>query len=532
MKTGDIRIANRAEKEILKYAHNTPLWLKHICNFELRPMQAIWMNEIEQHPYVLLMAPPRMGKTQLIELLCLKDTATRPFEDGRTWAPKEDQAKTSLKYQLSAIEISEPLSAFIAIRDGKRQKSTSGYAFWNMSNWKCFGENSNFDGENATIIRCEEFDDMNWKIYVDRILQRGAAQNRNGMPTRVRLTGTIQEGRGNIFRIVNDEKYYQCTPFDVYDGLAIGIYDKQLVELARQENTAEDWLRIYLLKFTEARNYIWESWVRQALMAGKAADYRGVPFVPGGKYNPTGRVTLAVDMGHSGESADASVYSMQVFEHIGSKSIWLNGKRWAATTDTSLIKEDIVQWWAFYQPDYAYGDALKADLISEVNDMLYRERLISVNRNLFPENSAANWKNWIFSPIWNTGQTKWNGAQILQQKIRSGNLIIPYFSPDDDSEIARAAHSFVANLKNIRLSKTNARYGTLEPIKKQIGDDDFDAAWMAILCANDRLPAAVNFEMLGTSGVKTTTAHLRQLNFYPELQTNLHQDIYIERGLN
>lgn len=532
MKANDIRIANRAEQEIMKYADSTFLWLKHICNFEPRPMQLVWANEIERNPYVLLLAPPRMGKTQLIELLCLKDCATTPFEDGRTWAPKEDQAKNSLKYQLAAIEISEPLSAFIAVKDGKRQKSTGGYTFWNHSNWKCFGENSNFEGENATIIRCEEFDDMNWKIYVDRILQRGSAKNRNGKPTRVRITGTIQEGKGNIFRIFDDSKYYTCTTFDIYDGLAAGIYDADLVELAKKENTAEDWLRIYLLKFTEARNYIWEAWIRDALMAGKMLNYQGVPFVPGGRYSATGRVTLAVDMGHSGEGGDASVYSMQVFEHIGEKSIWLNGKRWASTTDVRQIKEDIVNWWAFYQPDYAYGDALKADLISEVNDMLYRERLISVDRNLFPENSAANWKNWIFSPIWNTGQTKWNGAQILQQKIRSGNLILPYFTADNDTEIARAANSLIACFKNVKISRSNARYGILEPIKANIGDDDFDAAWMALLCANDRLPALVNFDNLGRLGKSTATAGMvPRRSIYDDLKIDLHSGISIERGV-
>ena len=62
MNSAQIKIANRAEAEIMRYADNTPLWLKHICNFECRPMQYVWAEEIEKNPYVLLLAPPRMAR--------------------------------------------------------------------------------------------------------------------------------------------------------------------------------------------------------------------------------------------------------------------------------------------------------------------------------------------------------------------------------------------------------------------------------------------------------------------------------------
>lgn len=528
MKKSDIRIANRAEREIMKYADNNSLWLKHICNFECRAPQAIWADEIEANPYIVDLAPPRFGKTHLVELMCLKDTATHPWEDGRTWAPKEEQAKNSLKYQLSAIEISEPLNAFIATRDGKRQKSTTGYAFWNQSNWKCFGQGSNFEGENATIIRAEEFDDMNFHIWETRIIERGSAKNRNGLPTRIRITGTIQEGKGNIFQVVSDPDYHLCTLFDVYDGLALGIYDEKLIEKARTQLSPEDWLRIYLLKFTEAKNYLWEAWIRNAIKRGAELGWEGIEPQQGGRYEATGRITVGFDMGHSGESKAASVYSMTFYEHIGQQTLWLYTKRWPATANTKQIKTEAVQLWSFFQPDYGYGDALKADLIADINDMLYVERLINVDRALYPENSAANWKNWVFAPIWNTGQTKWNGAQILQQKIRNGNLILPYFDPKDDREIAKNARTLIANFKNIKLSKSNAKYGILEPIKPVIGDDDFDSSWMAILCANDKLPAVVDLSKLGRS--RKTTVMRPPQSIAAQFKSDLHENLSIERG--
>jgi len=529
MKKSHIKLANRAEKEIKKFVDNNYLWLKHICNFECRPPQVVWADEIEKNPYIVIMAPPRFGKTNLVELMCLKDTATHPWEEGRTWAPKEDQAKNSLKYQLSAIENSEVLSAYIAVRDGKRQKSTKHYEFWNGSNWKIFGQNSNFEGENATIIRAEEFDDMDWDIWTKRIIERGSAKNRNGLPTRIRITGTIQEGKGNMYRVVEDPEYYTATLFDVYDGLALGIYDEKLIEHAKKQTSPEDWLRIYLLKFTEAKNYLWEKWIRHAQKRSIEINYEGVPYEPGGRYDAQGRVVAGLDMGHSGESKTASYYSFQVWEIIGNTAVWLNGKRWPPTANTKQIKEEVIAWWDFYRIDYAYGDALKADMIADINDMLYAERLISVDRSAFPENSPSNWKNWVFSPVWNTGQTKWNGAQILQSKLRNGEMIIPYFAKDDDGDTAKAARSLVANFKNIKQGKSNARYGILEPIKPEIGDDDFDASWMALLCANDRLPTIVNLDNLGRIN-KQTVITPPTCSIVEELKNDLYSELDIERN--
>ena len=263
-------------------------------------------------------------------------------------------------------------------------------------------------------------------------------------------------------------------------------------------------------------------------MKSKEINYAGVEFVRGGRYNATGRVTLGLDMGHSGESADSSYYSMQIYEHIGETSLWLNGKRWKPTEDTKIIKQDILDWWSFYNPDYAYGDALKADMIADLNDMLYLERLINVDRHQYAENSAANWKQWSFAPIWNTGQTKWAGATFLQQKLRLGNLIIPYFSTDDDRPIAQACRSLIANFKNVKEGKGNARYGLLEPIKGIIGDDDFDASWMAILCANDKIPAIVDLSNLGKSN-RTTIMQPCQTSIVSELQMDLHKRLNITR---
>jgi hypothetical protein len=91
----------------------------------------------------------------------------------------------------------------------------------NRSCWNIHGIWGEFEGVNATIIRGEEYDDLDVERFEQRVIPRGGAKNVNGKPTRIRLTGTIQESKGNIYHADYGKKYYICQKFNVELGIAL-----------------------------------------------------------------------------------------------------------------------------------------------------------------------------------------------------------------------------------------------------------------------------------------------------------------------
>lgn len=505
-----IKYASLAEKEILRYSSDLILWFKHICNFELRAPQLIWMEEILAHDFVLLVAQPRLGKTMLMEMLNLYEAATTPFEDGRTWAPNVSQAQDSYSYQFSAINNSEILTAYIAWEKGKHQLSSMRYKFVNQSNWRIFGIQSDFEGINATIIRAEEYDDLDLERYENRVLGRGAAKNRNGKPTRIRLTGTIQESKGNMFTAEQSGMYYVCTKFPFNILLKMGYYDRKIIERAIENLTEEAVRRIFYLEYVAGRNFIWEEKLEECQAIAKAKNWEGIPFEPGGRYAPTGHVFCGFDCGHSGESSTASIWSFQIFESIGDMVLWLNGFNWVSTIDPIVLIDDIISYWHFYRIERGYGDALKSDLIAQINDALYEAHLIGTDRQRLPENKRSNWDEWDFSPKWNTGRAKYLWGGILKNKIERRKLILPKFGAKDGRKIAKAGRLLASRLLNVRENRqTKGAYPRIECINPKLGDDDFDASSMAVGCINDHGPRnIINFSDLEAVGHKTVTSGL------------------------
>lgn len=502
MNKAQIQVSIVAEKEIRKYQHDFPMWVKHVCNIDLRAPQIVWADEVLSHNFVLCMAPPRMGKTLLIELINLYESAINPFEDGRIWAPKESQSIDSLSYQTKAIKSSEILWSYLDYESGKKRFSTVSYRFVNQSNWKVYGIYGEFEGVNATIIRGEEYDDLDIERFEQRVIPRGGAANRNGKPTRIRLTGTIQESKGNIYECeYNKKDYHVCTKFPVEIGQALGYYDENIINIARETLTDEQYERIYRLKYTAGRNFIWEEKLEHCQILAKAKKWEGIPFESGSRYMPMGHVFAGFDCGHSGASATASVFSLQVYEVIGDTVLWLNGKNWEGTTDPNTLIGDMVDWWYYYKIERGYGDALKSDLIAQMNDALYNARLIATDRQRFPENSATNWDKWDFSPKWNSGRAKYLWAGILKNKVERAKILIPRFDAKDDRDIALAGRLLCSRLLNVRENTdTKGAYPSLEYINPKLKDDDFDASIMAMGCINDNAPAIIDFGLLGGSG--------------------------------
>ena len=500
MNKQQIRLANQAENEIYKYKDDLVLWYKHVCDVTLRAPQLIWMEEAFKNDFYLLIAPPRFGKTFLIEMINLFECATTPYEEGRTWAPKESQAMDSLRYQLNVIKHSEILWNYLDWESGKRMYSSTRYQFVNKSNWHIHGIYGEFEGVNATIIRGEEYDDLDIERFENRVLPRGGAKNRNGKPTRIRLTGTIQEAKGNIYNADIGDVYPIGTKFPVDLGIDLGFYDERIIQLARDNLTEEEYKRIYQLEYTSGRNFIWEERLDECQRIAREKNWEGIEYFPGSQYTPIGHVFCGFDCGHSGSESNASKFSLQIYEVINDIVLWLYGKNWDGTADPMTLIGDLVDLWYHYRIEFGYGDALKADLIAQMNDALYNARLIKTDRMKYPENSVTNWKKWDFSPQWNTGRAKYIWAGILKNKIERQQYVLPRFDAKDDRDIAHACRLLVSRLLNVRETKNKGQYPSLEFINPKLKDDDFDATIMAMGCINDRLGANVALGLLGSTG--------------------------------
>lgn len=491
-----VEVSIAAEKEIQKYKDNNVLWTKHVCNVELRPFQALWMDQMDRWPMTLTVAPPRVGKTFGVELHGLKQTACNPWEDYRIFAPSEKQATDALKYHVDAIISSPILSAYIETRLGRKQLRGTAYAFQNGSNAEIFGQTAKLDGVNATIIRGEEFDDMDMDIWRDRIIARGMAKNRNGLPTRIRITGVIQ-GRENLYNVELDDNFQATTKIDIYDAMALGIVDENIVKVQRESLTDDQWLRIALVKYVESRNFFWSTYLRRMQKSGARLLLDPVIPIPGGKYESAGTVAFGLDMGAQGGSEHASKYSLQVVERIGLYKRWLYGEEFEPTINPKVLVDRIVSIWSFFRPTGGHGDAFDANLIAQINDALYSEGLISHNRQReHAENKAENWKHWTLQPIRFAGSVKHLMFKGLQDSIHQELFYTPLIVKDDLRYESLA--KLVRQLENIRAVQGGAAYLNYEMIKRSVGDDNVDALAMACFYLDAGKDSRIFVEGFGT----------------------------------
>ena len=334
-----VKIANssRIEEAVMLHAGDTVKWLYHKTGQMADPWQAIEIDDIKSNPLSIAVWPPRFGKTWGMEAVCMEENATNAYEKEMIFAPVQKQANNALKEQLIWIEISPILREWLAYRRGKRQISETKYEFKNWSGAETFGILSNFDSENATILRGEEFDDMDLEVWNNRVTQRGIRVNRSGLPLRIRLSGTIQWSDGPIYIYINDPKYKTVTQFDVHDGIAFGIYKPEAIAEEMRKKSHDERLRIYLLKFPTNRDFIKDAKLRLCILKSLQIGWKGVEYKPGGEYKPRGVVYAGYDCGHSGEGNIHSIYRIDFFEKYGDYLLWLNAMEWESTTDPALI---------------------------------------------------------------------------------------------------------------------------------------------------------------------------------------------------
>lgn len=491
----DIEVQSRAEVEIRKYPDDLR-WLKHVCNFIPRPQQLMYMAQMDQYPLMSTVAMQRTGKSYSIQAKNMKWSATIPKEDIRYFAPAVSQSRKNLKESIDLILRSPILQAYVETRLGRRQISATGYTLMNGSNGEAYGQESNLDGVNATVMHIDEADDMDWEVVKNRIIPRGSGTNENGMPTRVQVTGTIQEEQGNLYQLSQDPSFFKPPMLTIYHALEAGLIDQVFFDLLKEQLTPDEWLRIALCMYKGGRQFFPNKVLRQMQIRGEDMQCRVVEPELGKEYETEGEVSCGLDMGAQGEQATSSKYSITFTERVGLWKRWIYGKEWAPTTDPKIIKRDVVELWSYFRPKGGFGDAFDSNIIADINDILYAEGLVSYSRQRegTEENKQSNWDKWPFQPMRFTGYLK----HWMFKTLRDDQVEGRYFSPlseienDDRWDPAKAKGftdpasgekalvKFIVQCQNIRAERSpGGQYYKYSMIKPRLGDDNVDSAVMA-----------------------------------------------------
>lgn len=515
-----VRIANRAEVEILRYSSDHALWHKHVHNAELDSMQILKMMEMDRHRKTIDVSCRRTRKTSCKELHALKTLATTPHMEEGIVAPRQQQSQTNLKYHLEAIERSPMLRAYIRWKRGREQLSDTRYEFDNRSGAQAYGIMSQVDGDSLVIASLEEVDDMPRERLMSNFLPMLGATERLGVrravkvEPQVRITGVFK-GADTLQELIDSGEYHMLPTVNLYLGLELGIVDEAYMLSLRQQLTEYEYIRQFLCKNVSAQNWIWERHIRSALTTGVKAQLEPAGPLPGHRYQKRGLLGLGYDhLGH-GENPTASKSAVVITEQIGLFTVFIYARTWPASTDEKVIENDLVGLWEYFHPDYAFGDAYGIGLLTSVNDRLYKAGLTPVDRRTIGEgeSTATTWKEWAFAPIRFDGMVKHSMASALRTVFHASQAAIPFF---DDTADAGDWSLLVRQLANIRADKTRTSYATFTTIKKDLGDDLFDAAMASVWALVTR--GAVDIPSVITSRQQTREQLLGAAPRLPRLQ--------------
>lgn len=518
-----IRVSNRAEEEIMRYADDHLLWHKHIHNVELDPMQVLKCIEMDNNPNTIDVSCRRTGKTAVKELHALKHLAKTPAQELGIVAPRVQQSQNNLNYHLEAIRRSQILKAYIAYKSGREQLSDTKYQFANGSKASAYGIMSQIDGDAISYASIEEVDDMPSDRLLSRFLpmlgsaRRMGADKEVSFKPQIRVTGVFK-GADVIQQLIDSKQYHLLPVINVYLGMEMGILNEAFMQEMRMQLPEGEFIRQFLCKNVSAQNHIWEKYIRLAMSVGLKARLEIAEPMPGMRYKKRGLLSFGYDHTGHGESVTASKSSLVVTEQIGNFVTFPFVKSWPAGTDDKIIQRDLKGFWAYFRPDYACGDAYGVGMLTSLNDELYREGLTDIDRNAIGDgqSTASNWANWAFAPIRFEGMVKHSMATALRAAFHNGQAAIPYF--DDSREIAEAKTdanvvwlpssvssdlsgppdwvAFVRQLGNIKALPTKASYSSYKMANPKIGDDLFDAAcaavWALITRGSEDVPTVIS----------------------------------------
>lgn len=477
------RIASRAEVEIRRYAHDHALWHKHIHGVELDPMQVLKCIEMDQHRNTIDYSCRRTGKTFIKELYCLKHLATNAMEDEGIVAPRQQQSLTNMSYHLDAIKRSPILRAYVGTKNGRNQLKDSGYTLQNGSSCSAYGIMGQIDGDSLTIASLEETDDMPYDRLTSRFLPMLGSTRRPGidhaLQPQVRISGVFK-GADVLSSLIKTGGYHTLPVTDVYLGMELGIIGEAWAMDMRTQNSEGEWVRQFLCRNIAAQNWVWEKHIRRAMAVGLQAGLAPAGPLPGAHYKRRGLISFGYDHSGHGETPQASKSALTVTEQIGNFVVVIYARTWPAGTDDNVVKRDLLGLWAYFDPDYAIGDAYGLGMLTSLNDELYREGLVQVDRRTVGdgESTASTWGEWPFAPMRFEGATKHSMASMVRSAFHNGQAAIAMFDEDSRDDTDLAFHALVRQLANIKAEPTKASYSSFRMADPKIGDDLFDA-----LCA-------------------------------------------------
>jgi hypothetical protein len=484
-----------AEREILRFADPDPrsgirphaLWHKYVHNVELDPMQVLKMQEMDDHPYTVDFSCRRTGKTAVKEMYNLEQLATQAYQECGIVAPRMQQSQNNLNYHLDAIKRSEILRAYIAYDSGRPQLKDTGFKFANHSIAQAYGIMSQIDGDAITIASLEETDDMPQDRLLSRFLPMLGSARRLGVDARtaefkpaIRITGVFK-GADVLASLIATGQYHQLPVVDVYLATEMGLVNADWAEQMRLQLPEDEWLRQFLGQNVQARNWIWESYVKRASALGLAASIERAQPLPGARYKRRGLVTFGYDHTGHGETPEASKSALVVCEQLGEWLTFPFVHVWPAGVSDSVLARDLVSFWDYFRPDYAIGDAYGVGMLTSVNDTLFKKGLTHINRETVNdgESNATSWSDWAFAPMRFEGMTKHVMASAVREIFHHGRAAFPYVDMLDDREPPEWL-SFVRQLGNMKALPTKASYSSFKMADPKIGDDLFDAACAAV----------------------------------------------------
>ena len=508
--------ASVAEAEIQRYAQVDPatglrphvLWAKHVHNVELDPVQALKMVEMDQYRNTADFSCRRTGKTAVKEMYNLERLATEGYQECGIVAPRLQQSQNNLDYMIEAIRRSPMLSAYVAYKQGRPQLKDTGFELANHSKASAYGIMSQIDGDAITIASIEEVDDMPQDRLMSRFLPMLGAARRLGVDAgvakfkpEIRICGVFK-GAGVLQSLLNTGEYKVLTTVDVYMGQALGAIDAGWAESMRIQLPADEYIRQFLCKNIQARNWIWEEHIRRALAVGLEAGITRAGPLPGERYKKRGLLSFGYDHTGHGENPAASKSSLVVCETVGNWVTVIFVKLWAPGVSDQTLRRDLVALWDYFRPDYAIGDAYGVGMLTAVNDDLFNQGLTHINRETVDDgnSTASAWNKWAFAPMRFEGMTKHVMASSVRELFHHGRIAVPYvdtgWAQEDPDWLA-----FVRQVGNMKALPTKASYSSFQMADQKIGDDLFDAICAAVYALVTRgledAPAVVQSRRVG-----------------------------------
>lgn len=506
------------------------LWHKHVHNVELDPVQVLKMLEMDRHRNTVDFSCRRTGKTSVKEMYNLERLATEAYQECGIVAPRMQQSQNNLDYMLEAIRRSPMLSAYIAYKQGRPQIKDTGFEFVNHSKGGAYGIMSQIDGDSITIASLEETDDMPQERLLSRFLPMLGAARRLGVDAgvakfrpEIRICGVFK-GAGVLQALINTGEYHPLTTVDVHLGLQLGVLDAAWAESMRKQLPADEYIRQFLCKNIQARNWIWEEHIRRALAMGLAINMPRAEPMPGERYKRRGLLAFGYDHTGHGENPAASKSALVVVEVLGNWITVPYVKQWAPGVSDQALRRDLVSLWDYFRPDYAIGDAYGVGMLTAVNDDLWNRGLTSINRELVNDgqSNATAWNEWAFAPMRFEGMVKHVMASAVREAFHHGRAVIPYldtgYEKEDPDWLA-----LVRQLGNMKALPTRASYSSFQMADQKIGDDFFDAMCAAVYALLTRgladAPAVVQTRTMSRDDLMATGANLGLTSpAYPALQ--------------